>query len=374
MSEFQYYQFLSLDRPMSADTRRLMASLSSRAQLTSNSAAYTYSYGDFRGDPEQLLHDHFDAMLYLTNWGTRQLMFRFPANSISPEIMEAYQFAEGLTWTADANYIVLDIAYNDENGDLSGWIDEDDYLSDLAPLRNDILSGDLRALYLAWLRFAADYGAYEIEEGETLPEPPVPPLLGKLSPAHNAFLDFFGIATDLVAAAAQASPANRPREQDLRPLLAQLDDAEKAEWLARLLSGEANLHLALARRLRSFTTEPTPAASAGPRRDIVELLAAADRVHEAREAEEAQQAEAKRQAHLAKVSQNETFYWTHIPGLIEQKRANTYAEAVALLVDLRDLAIQRGEAPAFRTKVADLKARYPTLRAFHDRLRDAGLI
>jgi len=39
--------------------------------------ANTYQFGDFRGRPAQALEQYFDAMLYLANWGTRRLMFRF---------------------------------------------------------------------------------------------------------------------------------------------------------------------------------------------------------------------------------------------------------------------------------------------------------
>ncbi len=73
MSEYQYYEFRAIDRPLSEEQRKRVSALPSRAHVTSHSAIFVYNYGDFRGDPEQLMRDSFDAMLYISNWGTRRL-------------------------------------------------------------------------------------------------------------------------------------------------------------------------------------------------------------------------------------------------------------------------------------------------------------
>jgi hypothetical protein len=39
---------------------------------------------------EKLFAQHFDAMLYVTNWGTRQLMFRLPKSVIDVETLTPY--------------------------------------------------------------------------------------------------------------------------------------------------------------------------------------------------------------------------------------------------------------------------------------------
>jgi hypothetical protein len=40
---------------------------SSRAQITPSSFVNVYNYGDFRGDPDELIEKYFDAFLYLAN-------------------------------------------------------------------------------------------------------------------------------------------------------------------------------------------------------------------------------------------------------------------------------------------------------------------
>lgn len=53
MSEYQYYEFQALDRPLTASEQAYISSLSSRVQLSATNAIFTYSYGDFRGEPKE---------------------------------------------------------------------------------------------------------------------------------------------------------------------------------------------------------------------------------------------------------------------------------------------------------------------------------
>ncbi|MBL8154235.1 MAG: hypothetical protein JNM70_08630, partial [Anaerolineae bacterium] len=179
MSEYQYYEFQALDRPLTAEAQAEMRRLSSRVQLTASSASFVYNYSSFPGDPKSVLRKHFDAMLYITNWGTRQLMFRFPANAIPDQIMRDYQYDNALEWSSSGEFTILNIELNEEEGD-GEWIEGEGTLSGIAQVRNDILRGDYRALYLAWLMIA-DYETQILEEDEDLTEPPVPPNLGSLS-------------------------------------------------------------------------------------------------------------------------------------------------------------------------------------------------
>ena len=39
--------------------------------------------------PYRVFAEHFDAMLYITNWGTRQLVFRFPTHIVPDDVMKA---------------------------------------------------------------------------------------------------------------------------------------------------------------------------------------------------------------------------------------------------------------------------------------------
>ena len=70
MSEYQYYEFQALDRPLPHEAQAEIQSLSSRVQLIATSASFVFNYSNFPGDPYRVLAKYFDAMLYITNWVT----------------------------------------------------------------------------------------------------------------------------------------------------------------------------------------------------------------------------------------------------------------------------------------------------------------
>src|SRR5258706_2385669 len=234
MSEYQYYEFLALDRPLSADAIAEVRMLSSRVQPTPTQAVFTYSYGDFRGDPLNLLAKHYDVMLYLANWGSKQLAFRFPKAAIDQQALQPYYYGvEEIELTTTEQHVILNIAFQEEGG--GDWIEGDGGLAPLVPLRDDILRGDLRALYLAWLASAERRasGGADDEDGDDPIEPPVPPGLGQLSSALQAFVDLFEIDQDLVGAAAATSPVLKATSEPIERWMQLLPEAERSSFLAR---------------------------------------------------------------------------------------------------------------------------------------------
>lgn len=238
--------------------------LSRRVEPTPVQAIFTYSYGDFPGDPLALLDRHYDAMLYLANWGARELAFRFPRGLLDLEpIQQYYWAADEITLKTTEQHVVLAIHFDDEGG--GEWIEGEGLLAILAPLREDILRGDLRALYLAYVKAAQyaddtddeelndglEYLDAETAEDEGAPvELPAPPGLDRLSTPLRAFVEFFAIDADLIARAAASSPALERSDEDVERRVALLPDAERAAWLVRLARGEPHLDVQLLRRLR----------------------------------------------------------------------------------------------------------------------------
>ncbi|WP_191762551.1 hypothetical protein [Komarekiella delphini-convector] len=234
MSEYQYYEFQALDRPLTVSEQTYVNSLSSRVQLTATNAIFTYSYGDFRGQPEELLEKCFDIMLYMANWGTRQLMFRLPKSLVHPSVFEPYCLPDRITVSSSKTYLILDININDE--EYRDWIEAEGWLSKLVQLRDDILRGDFRALYLVWLKAAAI--AIEEEEVEELVEPPIPANLKKLSVPLEAFIEFFDIDQDLVAVAAIESIVEPFVSEPLEEWIAALPLKEKHDFLIKIARDE----------------------------------------------------------------------------------------------------------------------------------------
>ena len=328
-----------------------------------------------------MLARYFDAFLYLANWGSKRLAFRFPKPALSeanvglldPRQIEPYLWEYCIKLEPIGDYLILDISLNEEEG--GEWVEGGGWLSALGPLRDDILQGDYRALYLAWLRAAELQDADDAEL-----EPPVPPGLGELLPPLASFVELFGMDEHLLQAAAEASPQRQPAP-GIPPeeAIARLSSAERDAFpsmelragLVRLAREEAHLSLALNRRLQELAGAPQPAVAA-PRRTWGELRATADRLQREAKRRAAEAAEAKRIAELQAFAPREVEAWRAVLALIEEKKPASYDKAVALLVQLRDLADYQGRVAEFRTRVENLQERYTNRPALRDRLQRAG--
>jgi hypothetical protein len=55
LSEYQYCEFLAVDRPLEESDRRALRGLSTRARITATQFVNSYEWGDFKGDPAQLM-------------------------------------------------------------------------------------------------------------------------------------------------------------------------------------------------------------------------------------------------------------------------------------------------------------------------------
>jgi hypothetical protein len=54
MSEYQYYEFLAIDGPLTSEEMAALRALSTRAHITPVSFTNFYNWGDFKGNPDDL--------------------------------------------------------------------------------------------------------------------------------------------------------------------------------------------------------------------------------------------------------------------------------------------------------------------------------
>ncbi|HEY5990648.1 MAG TPA: hypothetical protein VIV12_30280 [Streptosporangiaceae bacterium] len=90
MSEYQYYEFLAMDHPLTEQQQRELRELSTRARITATSFVNEYHWGDLRGNPQVMMERYFDAFLYLANWGTRQVMIKLSESLLDLAVAERY--------------------------------------------------------------------------------------------------------------------------------------------------------------------------------------------------------------------------------------------------------------------------------------------
>lgn len=258
MGEFQQYQFQTVDRPLTEEERAEINTWSSRAIATATSVTFTYHYGDFKKEEEKVLEEYFDAMLYVSNWGTKRLLFRFPKEVIDEDAIGAFvinpEYAESyVNLYRKGKYLILDITYNEEEG--GGWIDDDEYqLSDLIPLREQLINGDYRCLMMAWLKVAQndvemEKDDYEEEMYEEGIQPPIPPGLKKLNAPLTAFKNFLEIDENFLKEVQKQSPNISANKVDYKQLISKLSAKEKEDFLLRLANNELRLDLKFRKHL-----------------------------------------------------------------------------------------------------------------------------
>ncbi len=367
MSEYQYFEWQAHDRPLTPIEMAAVNGLSSHMNVSRTRAHVDYSWGNFKHDEIHVLTSFFDAFLYASNWGTSRLAFRFPAALLDEAALRPYLWEGIIDLTPIENSLVLEITYNDEEG--GDWIDEEGTLSMLAPLRADLLAGDYRCLYLAWLMATA------LEGDDEQLEPPVPPGLGELNPQLTAFVDFFALDSQLVQAAASASePLTPAPEPEAELLIERMSRHECNEWLQRLASDEPLLSLKLNRRLREYSGSPAKTEATAPSRTTRELEAAAKELLKAEKERKRAEAAAKHKKELEDFAPQASHAWDQINVLMEKKSGRAYDEATALLVRLREVAVLQNDMAGFTERFAGVQAQYGGRRTFMDRLRAAKLL
>ena len=83
MSEYQYYEFQTIDRRLDEKEMQDLRGYSSRTRITPTSFTNEYSFGSFQGKADEWMEKYFDAYLYLANWGTHELQLRVPARLLA---------------------------------------------------------------------------------------------------------------------------------------------------------------------------------------------------------------------------------------------------------------------------------------------------
>jgi hypothetical protein len=385
MSEYQYYEFLAVDRPLDERQQAEVRALSTRARITATSFTNEYHWGNFRGDPRKMMERYYDAHLYVTNWGTHQVMLRLPRTLLSLEVVEQFCIDPYVAAWAPGEHLILDLTSEDESGD---WVEgAEDSLSAVVGVRAELAAGDLRPFYLAWL---AAYGTWERDEDafdydEDELEPPVPAGLGVLTAPQRALADFLRLDADLLTIAAQASPPLAETKDNPRKLARWIKDlppSDKDKLLHRVALGHgAQVQMELRRRFRG---EPNTTSDGRPRRTVAELLDAtaearherqrrAETVRAAQEARRTRERALAREKRLDALARDPEMAWARVNALIDTRKPGDYDAAVDLLKDLQAVAQHAGHIEEFIRRLGLLRRQHYRKPSLIARFNRAGL-
>jgi hypothetical protein len=276
MSEYQYYEFVAIDRPLTAKQQSALRAVSTRGEISSSSFVNEYDWGDLKADPREWMEHFFDAHLYLANWGSHRVTLRLPRASLDPDTAARYCAGPAADSWATSTHVIVDLNSEDDDGD-EHWLQPGGLLASIVPARAELAAGDMRPLYLAWLLVVQQEA---LDDDEV--EPPVPAGLDELTGPQEALVEFLRVDLDLLAAAAAASkPLAEPTDAELDLWVQGLPQADKNELLLRVLHGDgALLQAEMLRRIQGAEIDQ-PNAS---RRTVGELLAAARKVADRRQA------------------------------------------------------------------------------------------
>jgi hypothetical protein len=329
VSEYQYYEFRALEQPLSAAQRAELRACSTRADITSTSFINEYHWGDLKAEPLDWMARHFDAHVYSANWGCCHFMLGVPLETLDrATVLEfsggrdhggyggssfAISEQEGrwiLTWSLDLG-----------SGDSERFNFEDgrDWMARLLPLREEVMSGDLRPLYLGWM---ARLCSCELDD-EAL-EPASPSGLPAPTPAQAALMEFLMLDPDLLSVAVSASGVRRT--------VAQIEEGREA-----------------AERLRLDK----------------------ERRQRARHEKKAQLERSKR---LADVASRAEAVWAEIEQLLLRATGASYTQAESAVIELAQALTAAGRRDEFDAALARQLAANGRRQAWRNRLHKAGLL
>jgi len=379
VSEYQYYDFKSIDRALTKTEMDALRAVSTRAVITSTSFTNHYEWGDLKADPLKLLEKYFDAFAYVANWGTREFHLRLPQELADLKHLKSILPGKAVRVRSAGKFVIVTFESEVESDD--DWDDGTGWMGSLMSLRSDLLRGDLRSLYLGWLLCAQDE-----EFSRNALEPPVPAGLRELSASLDSLIEFLGIDEDLIKAAAVASAPLKagPSRKELATWVRSLPENEKDDLLVGFLSESGERWRV--ELLQRFQRENAVAASYGAieRRTVKDLLTAArvcadERARQlsAKRAADAARKKAKDEADrtlfLDQLAKREDSAWKQVEGYIQKRQPKDYDRAVILLTDLHDLAVCQGREAGFRSALAKIRKTHTAKDSFLRRLAKAKL-
>jgi len=380
MSEYQYYEFIAIDRPLTSKEMSDLRDLSTRATITPVSFTNEYNWGDFKGDPDKLMHQYFDAHVYIANWMTAIFMVRLPIEALSKETAEAMVEPFILDFKATKTHWIITWSLEEsENDDRFGMEDCHGWMAQLAPIRDELLRGDIRSLYIGWLAAVA---MEMVDDAEM--EPLAVNGLGDLTAAQQSLAQFLDVDKNLLAGAGMDSPtlpAEEPLSQEMDKWIDDLPEDEVTAILKQLLEGKGRqAERTLKNQFAAWQRSLSDSGTKAPRRTVGELLKnalSARKIHleqkkwnkKKREIEQLK----KRKTYLKKLSKDFPKAWKAIRQTVERGSDLAYDEACRALVDLSEAYALHASRKQFQEDLKNFMANHLRRKALIQRLVKAGI-
>ena len=387
MSEYQYIEFQAVDRPLNDKQLAFAERQSSRADVSRRSLKVEYHYSDFRGDVDGLLRNGFDVFLHYANYGVRAIRLRLPDGlPFEKNVWSEFVDDDRLKWSKDSKGKggILTLCPYHESGEIDEAWEFDQYVDGAVHVRERLMAGDLRALYLLWLCAADD----DYNDPDETIEPPVPHGMAELPRPCENLLTFFGLDTLMVKAAGEgvenasasvsqdklledwASSLNAEQAKSLLTrFLVEDSQSVKAETIAEIRKAKSPIAWATTEKKRTFNQLLKICQALRSRENVIRQREAAAKAKRA-----AAKAEKERQARMKEMVASPSTWLKEAEKLADARGTDNYKAAADILADLREaIGGEEGDKIA-RHHAGDLAKKYPTLNQLKSSLRKRGLL
>ena len=380
MSEFQYYEFLAIDDPLTEKEMAELRAISSRATITPVSFTNEYNWSDLKCDSEALLRRYFDIHVYVANWMTAILQVRLPIEALPIEIVEAMTVPYMLTFSSTGSHWIITWALEDsENYDRFGVEDGRGWMGRLASVRDELLRGDIRSLYIGWLAAVSD----EMVDDDEL-EPRAVPGLGDLTAAQQAPAEFLEVDPDLLSGAGiggQASQKDENFEKELDRWIGALPQDEVNKVLKQLLTGKGQqAERDLRTRYATWKRDLPSETDESPRRTVGELRQNAEKARQIRlekQEHKRKRLEIRRREehmrYLKVLSKDFPRVWKSVREPIKRGSGKGYDEACSAIVDISEAHALLRTEKQFSHELKKFMAPHLKRKALVQRLVKAGI-
>ena len=251
------------------------------------------------------------------------------------------------------------------------------WMARLAPVRDELLRGDLRSLYIGWLA-ALGQGLLEDEE----PEPFCLAGLGDWTPAQRTLAKFLEVDGALLAGASMGVAAfetSAERQLAVQDWLSILPREESPPFLEQLLDGRgAEAERELKARFAAWRAGRTGAAA--PLRTVGELRRNAAETRRIRRANQLleqrrreQEQRRRREAHLKLLAKNFPSAWQSVEKTLERRSGAAYDRACGAMLDLAEAYALHADRQSFERDLKAFMAGHMGRNALIERLVKAGL-
>jgi len=307
-------------------------------------------------------------------------MLRLPIEAIPKTTADAIAVDGVLDLHATNTHWVITWSLNEsEDYDRFGMEDGRGWMARLAPIRDELLRGEVRSLYIGWLA-AVTREMLDDDDLEPLPAEG----MGSLTAAQQALAEFLEVDEDLLAGAGMGSPtlhAEEPTQKDMDDWLDALPRDEVLALLKQLLEGQSlKAERTLKNRFSAWRRGLIGESEQAPRRSVEELKKNAERAKNGRlerEKREQERVEAKRRkerdAYLATLAKDFPKAWNVVQQQLARGTGQAYDEACRTLVDISEAYALHESRDAFSGELKRFMAGHMRRKAFVQRIMKADI-